>query len=162
MTHMWCACGDKYGVQYTLTCPYMHTSSVPCTLSFLQCNIKNSNICTVDPMLSRPWLSSTLTTGMIICFASSAISYAYFSLLWIAKKGGVQARCLAKEGPLCCRTLLHKLNVFIHGYIHSKIHGLNTISYHTHFSILAVPIMKFSLVPCLLAVLCNTGNGKKI
>ena len=32
-----CAYGDKYGVQYTLTCPYMHTSSVPCTFPFLQC-----------------------------------------------------------------------------------------------------------------------------
>ena len=39
MTHMWCAHGDKYGVQYTLTCPYMHTSSVPYTLPFLQCTL---------------------------------------------------------------------------------------------------------------------------
>ena len=37
MTHMWCAYGDKYGVQYTLTCPYMHTSSVSYTLPSLQC-----------------------------------------------------------------------------------------------------------------------------
>ena len=31
-----CGVHDKYGVQYTLTCPYMHTSSVSYTLQFLQ------------------------------------------------------------------------------------------------------------------------------
>ena len=31
-THVVCIYGDKYGVQYTLTCPYMHTSSVSYTL----------------------------------------------------------------------------------------------------------------------------------
>ena len=48
----------NYGVQYTLTCPYMHTSSVPYTLLFLQC-------------IGRPWIicSQNSCTANAVCAA---------------------------------------------------------------------------------------------